>query len=282
VLYRRILYFLAVIATIALLAMPWWVDGTPFPNSAEGRYFMERLTSWSVNTAPDTIMPWVEAFRLNPVVFLLLLVAAIGLRQANQAMRTTAWTRSRRLWDERLSGMKPYSLPGPSWVTRLWSGKRYQRVLQVVKWRLLPAFAALVLFVALLVGLLAFLTQAIWSVVEPMHCEEADKARGNASGPVVFRADAVCNATGITVRRGLRYEISFRIPAGEEWNDDGFASWNTTRRTGERLDIARGIGQPFKRLVNADYMAPIMQVYPEDPEAPGARIRTRELNPIHD
>jgi uncharacterized protein (DUF2235 family) len=287
VLFRRIAYFAAVAATVALVSMPLWVDNWPLPREQDGRAVMQRLTSWSQYVPVAWLNPWIRAFEVNWVVFALLFLAAVAFSWLGGRLQGMAHTASYALWRDRI-GSGPLAPIKPGWLTRARNSKHYQRALQVVKWRILPALAALFLVLAIVWIGLAGVTQVIWAFKEPQLCAGQHPKPANRN--TIFYETADPCAALATVKRGHRYEIAVHIE--KPWRDDGLMVVPTGSRAGVHMQAAgadgdgwkrfrQALGIPYRRLIDGRYLQPIVKLRAYDNTA-GMVPRTvvHLLNPV--
>ena len=267
VLLRRIAYFAAVAATIGLLTMPLWVHGWPYPEGQDGRAVMQRLTSWSQYVPVAWLKPWIRAFEINPAWFLSLLAGVLLSGWAGGFLQGVARSRSYALWVERIDG-RSFTQPLPGLLTRLRNGKVYQRTLQIVKWRVLPALAALVLALTIVWLGLAALTQVFWAIEEPRICRGATKTEGDTATAITYSTKDACALLG-EVERGNRYEVSIEVI--EPWKDGSLPVVPTASLAGvddysepgsetRRAKAIQALGIPFRRLVDARYLQPVVKL----------------------
>jgi uncharacterized protein (DUF2235 family) len=266
VLFRRIAYFLAVTVTVALVSLPLWVDSWPYPRRQDARAVMQRLTSWSEYVPVSWAQPWIRAFEVNWVIFLILLLAALAFSWLGGRLQGKAHTESLRLWRERIAG-GALTLPLPGPLTRARDSKQYQRTLQVVKWRILPALAALFLVLVVLWLGVASATQVFWAFEEPRLCRGLHPpAKGG--NRIYYQTTNPCAALA-TVKRGHRYEIAVQIV--QPWTDAGLEVVPTGSRAGVHLQgihvegsrlkrFGQAVGIPYRRLVDGRYLQPIVKL----------------------
>ena len=259
VFWRRIAYFGAAIATFLLATLPLWANVFPYPATADGRSVLVRLSSWNDYLPVDLVRPWIAAFQINWALFFGLLTLSGALTYAGVALQGMAHSRSYTLWRERITG-KAYSFPLPGPFARFRTSRAYQRLLQSIKWRALPALAAL-----LLVGVtgwlgLAGITQIFWAFREPGLCPREPLTLFASSGEqFVFSPQEVCVRTGIRVQRAHRYEVAFREI--RPWKDDQVRV-TPAGLPASGMSWVQTLGVPYRRIVDGRYLQPVIEVRP--------------------
>ena len=269
VLWRRMAYFTTILLTLLLLAMPLWVEGAAYPTGQDGRAVMQRLTSWSQYVPVSWLAPWIHAFEVNWLAFFGLLFGALLFGHLGGVMQARARTRSYQLWRERIAGAE-YTLPLPGAVTALRNSGGYQRTLQVVKWRLLPAIAALALVAATAWLALAGVTQVLWALKEPALCPPGAAAPVQSPAKT-FSTRADCFYLG-AVERGHRYEIAIEVE--DAWSDDSVPAdpigvrrelWrDAEHKPAWGARAAQWLGAPYRRLIDGRYLQPVVKLRATD------------------
>jgi len=215
---------------------------------------------------------------VNWPAFVGLAVIAAGLGWAGSVLQGKARTRSYTLWRDRIAGnpLIDRTHPRPGRVTEIRNGVRYQRALQYIKWRALPAAAAAAL--ALVIGWLglAAFTQYSWSRDEPTLCEASATAK-----PVLhveiqrFSTSDPCMAVA-KVERGHRYEIALTVT--KPWTDYGVpadpigvrrALWAAEDVKDPPLwkRMFQWLGSPYRRVVDGRYLQPVVKLRASDRQA---------------
>ena len=278
VFWRRVVYFAAATATFLFATLPWWVNSIPYPATADGRAVMVRMTSWSRYVPIEPARPWIEAFQVNWLLFVGLLVQIGAMTYAGVALEGTSRSRSYRLWRERLTGGTLSLLP-PGLFTRLRTSRYYQRSLQVVKWRVMPVAAAFLL-VATTVWLgLAGITQAIWSLREPSLCPRQTRMQFESNAKSLsFDPRSLCTYTGVRVQREHRYEVTFKVD--QPWRDASIRATPAGVRTSDMV-WKQSLFSPFRRLADGRYLQPAVEVRPPDhADDYVPRTQVRLLDPV--
>lgn len=260
--WRRVVYFLAVLLTLVWVSLPAWIDNPLMrePDDSDGRWLIERLTSWSQPVVPDMFLPWVRALEINAYLSCGLLLGVVVLSRIGSSLRRRAWTESRVLWDRRLQ-QEPWGvdLRGfAAWRT----GMGYQRALQLLKWRIAPPLAALGMSLGMLWLLAIGATQFAWSAAENDLCKRTGIGNLRPIGTRTtfhFKTASQCVSPRLWMEQGRRYEVAFVVQ--EQWKD---ASVTTTPRGAGAYEVGVGgiVFAPMRRIVDADYLQPLLEIRP--------------------
>ncbi len=293
VFWRRAFYFLAVAATLVFVSLPAWIHTVPFPDTSAERAVVQRFVSWRHNVPTGYAEPWLVALETNWALWFATLLTAILLGNVGTHLERSARNSSHKLWHERIAG-EAYTLPGQGGFSRLRNGPFYQRGMQVLRWRILPACAALVLALSAAWLLLAAVTQIRWAVYEPALCSGGQAPEG----PVTFGTWEECRPVA-SVERGHRYRIA--ITVGDPWLDgvspDGEGgipadpmgvrpglwsekSGRVSERPGLASSVALAVGTPLRRLVDARYLQLGIKLQDRNDtrgEVPRVRLRLPDL-----
>jgi uncharacterized protein (DUF2235 family) len=275
---RRVAYFLAVLLTLVLVSLPVWIDNplTREPDANDGRWLIERLTSWSQFVVPDMLLPWVRAFEINVYLFCGLILGIVVLSWIGSSLKRSAWTESRVLWDRRLQ-REPWGIELSGFAA--WrTGRAYQWILQLLKWRIAPPLAALVMSAAIVWVLAIAGTQIAWSAAENDLCKPGakDELRPvGAQSSFGFGAWEHCVEPRLWVERGRRYEIAFA--AKESWRD---ASVETDPMGATAYEVGyRGvIFAPMRRIIDANYLQPLLEIRPQNTDDHVSKVVVKVLD----
>lgn len=270
--WRRVLYFCCAIATVLLVTMPLWAQAASRLHDG-GQFAGARLTSWSAYNPFSYIAPYIRAFQQAMGVFLLLAVLVLATNVGGAVIRANTVRHSRALWDQRLARLRaryagnvkpPWNSARPNRFTRWRTSKAYQRSMQIWKWGILPPFFALLLVVVGLDLLVVAVSQLIWSQMGEKACVVAAKPEelrtvGAVPAELTMRISTLCKPSGYKLKRGHRYEISWR--ALGEWKDlDTDADVRGVAT--EDLGIVQLLAAPARRVVDAAYLGPVMEIRP--------------------
>jgi uncharacterized protein (DUF2235 family) len=265
---RRLTYFATLVATLLLLAMPLWVPIAPTaPFLVDGRTWLASLIGLARAVAPQFLGGWIAVYEHNAFYFLVLVIAVVILLGRSTHFELQLRDQSRAIWKEVLTAPSAKQLPGRrgrSLLEKVRTSSAYQRSLQIIKWHVLPdVFGPLLLVLALWIAG-GILTQAALPKLEGGSAL-CPRAIGQPDLRLISRdffTRALCNPMLVSVRKGEHYDVSFYVV------DDWYDSNRTATPAGLPVDAfawgAGYFGEPFKRVVNAGYLQPVIEIRPPD------------------
>jgi hypothetical protein len=186
------------------------------------------------------------------------------------------------LWQRAVDLTAPVPQPLPeSGLARFRMAPRYQRGMQVFKWRVLPDFVFLpvILLVALWLGV-AGATQAYlpWLEAGPALCASAGPAPPSLTLPYtsLFTPATPCHPVGRQVEQDRRYRVELRVDAAQPWFDGGHPTDPKGLRARD-LGLAGILGAPFRRVIEANFLQPVVEIR----QPPGSwRITNAHITPL--
>jgi uncharacterized protein (DUF2235 family) len=278
---RRVQYFLTAFLTSLLATMPLWDNFLPAQHDWQvctdsrcvARPILELLDKVSGGYAG----PWVDAFARNFLIMLILLVA-IGLMLAwSRAYDLKLRSRARRAWRRALgleaTSVEPERSRGVAAIRDMdW----YQGLTVALKWHLAPAAAGLGLIVVAFMATISLLSQLALFPLSERHdvfCKEDAVHAAIGETPIAFPMDIAspCNGAGRSVVAGEVYSIRVTVLPNAVQAIDQPEGWSNARQSGASPAAGRGadlpwwrdlIGAPFKRVMLADWLAPLVAVQP--------------------
>jgi hypothetical protein len=170
--------------------------------------------------------------------------------------------KARGLWRFFLTGDTPEGRE--SSIQRFRNSRVYQRFIYLLKWYVLPDWVITpVAMVVLGWLLLSAFVQASLPLLEngTTLCRPSENASHAISRVVrTFRTRDVCSESFGLVREGQSYAVTFDVV--EPWHD---ASLPATPEGLSNGEFPRGLGYlaaPLKRVVNANYLQPLIEIRP--------------------
>jgi hypothetical protein len=274
--WRRVLYFLIVAATLALAVLPLVPEERVDPFCGDSRCYLSTAFGWWRAVLPEFAEPWIAAFQRLAGITTALIVAIFLFRGVGTALERFMRDRTRIVWSESIAGtIEAPKLWAP--IRPLRTSAAYQLALKALKWWILPFVFGFGMLLALVWAAVALIGQVHLAAGEngDLFC-----SRSNAEGPLMA-ADAPCNRLGINVQRGKSYEVDLHV------RDDWFDGSERASPLGlSALDLGPvGIGgAPFRRVVGAKYMQPLIEI--ELPQGARAfdeyrRVHIRSLDVRH-
>jgi uncharacterized protein (DUF2235 family) len=258
---RRVNYFLTIAFTLGLLSMPFL---PPSESSCVGPQcvitpvlrtvgdFLPGFTSW-----------WVDAFADRPLLFLALAIVIAWLLAHTRATERSIRDRMRALF--RLSMSAPGATPDAlqqavrerGFIRGPRSSRLYQASLQYLKWRALPAGAAVLIYMA--IGAVIYGTVSLAHRTQMVFA--AESLCGSAESGGGFSTKSICWRTGVKVEKGRLYRL--RIQVTSPWTDGDEKQYAATPigfSTNEFPWYVRVPAALMRRSINDPWFAPIVHV----------------------
>ena len=146
---RRIVYFMTVFAALYLAALPLIEKWRPGRGAASPFEIVTPLIDLLGAFLPSFTKPWLDAFRNSPGRFVVGLVAALVLMAIGGWIQRHIRDLMRTIWKQPAAA----AAPDNSWIHRLRSAGPYKAFFYILKYWILPAlFAALIFAILLYAG----------------------------------------------------------------------------------------------------------------------------------
>ena len=270
---RRAVYFANVFATSILLLWPLFAgritDADWVSASSTGwrmligsaREFLGNFIRVVAGPLPDFTDRWTTTWAGSPIIFLLLLVFIVWIGRLSTGLQTRLRDEARSIWHSAVPRIPPASagqLPAgirshlSSKLERFRNRPGFQRILQLIKWSLLPQLAALVMAIVAIWLALAVATRIAIPFLE------TDDAFCSSKTQTGFETARLCNDTGKDVRAGRDYVITFEVKA--RWKDGRYDTDPEGLTAGKMKWLVGYAGAPFRRVAYAAYLRPIAVV----------------------
>lgn len=276
VLWRRLTYFLTVIATLLLFTMPGWVGPVAgdLQLALDSRNIFGNLIRLPGELLPAFTQRWVDTWASYSVVFFGLVVAIFGLMTISKRVQLKMRDRAREIWHGCVPRIPPASAATRpkcldsrrvSGVESFRNSRGYQRAIQLLKWVILPNFV----FAPLLAGLMVIATLGVatqatlpWIERGEALCEGGDTQIVGAGVRFDFRTEALCNPAGLQVEAGTDYLITVEVV--DEWKDGSHSTTPQGLTAGDIPWLAGYAGMPLRRVIDARYLQPLAAVRVEE------------------
>ena len=298
---RRVIYFVSVVTSLALLSLPIWARGAE-SMSFGGYGELLRLPPQALDSLTlETFHGWFDGLKQHPYMTTSLIVAIVLLFKTSRQLETRLRNLSRDIWlDTRLPSLAkagPPSLcieqdgspPPPrgetgrssrakSLIYRIRNFSVYQDTLRFVRWTLLPSVVGIALLAAIALGVLsaATLGRLTWNAQDDIFCGNAWPTAASEAD-FWMTTDNPCNMSPVIVAEGQSYSISLAVPDGEEWRDGGVKATPAGLPAGELMigQLDRGfVG--MRRALDARWMQPLVYIVSEGNE--GTRTEPLQLD----
>jgi uncharacterized protein (DUF2235 family) len=258
---RRVNYFLTIAFTLGLAAMGFL---PPSESSCVGPQCVITPVLRTVGDfLPGFLARWIDAFADRPLTFLVLAAAIAWLMAHTRRTEQSIRDRMRALF--RLS----MSAPGPTpaalehaehergFIRGPRSSRLYQASLQYLKWRALPAGAAVLLYMA--IGAVVYGAVSLGHRVHlAFAAESICREHGESGG--TFSTKSVCWRTGMNVEAGQRYRLRLRVTTPWTDGDGEYAATPEGFSTHEFPWWVRTPAALLRRSINDPWFTPIVHV----------------------
>lgn len=268
--FRRTAYFATIGMFVFLLAMPFLpvVDDKKYPwfHAWLSVANDDRDLSGPVYGLLRGLLPdfahrwtdlWVSKFWLTlPLVAITIVVIALGVKFE----RTMADHYSAIYRRGAAKPVQPFRL-----ISRIIRSRRLNRTNAIWKWYVVPFIVGSVILFAAAVSILASASQAVMFFgKEKSTCklQEEPALLDSAPANFTYAPYSICNDLKVTVKAGETYHIELTSAA---WTDGeikaGPDGWERVRPSNWFWGAT---GVPFRRVARAPYLAPIVEIQPDD------------------
>jgi uncharacterized protein (DUF2235 family) len=277
--WRRILYFGTLFLTLALVLMPLWIHRASDPLFlADGRTWIGGVIRMLSMATPEFLDPLIETMANNSFYFIVLVVLIAAMMFASTRVERALRDRTRRIWREslRIGGRLPEAAP-PSFLQEIRTSKLYRRPFRMLKWTLLPAASALLILLLLAWLLFGFYTQVRLPGLErgSALCPPFAGLQPLESVSFDFSPSAACVPVGAGVVEGQRYVVDIQVT--DTWYDgelettpEGVTAWGH--------GLSGYLGVPFRRVITASYLQPVLEIRGPAGDLRGERIHIDRID----
>jgi hypothetical protein len=258
---RRVVYFLTVFATLFVAAIPYFVIYFPNVGSKSVGGFVVPIVNAAASFLPAFLEPWFVAFRNAPGLLLAGAIAVVALMGWGASLQQTIRDVSRVAWHS------PAGYPALSgWhyaVYRLRRFGAYKATFYILTHWVFPTaimfwlFSWLAFGTANTLGLVCRGTGGV-EVQAAVQPDQATASKPPAATPVTMDTQKVCNATGMKVTQGERYQITLTVTAPWQDDEDGETTPNGFNR--HQAGWVQLLGVPYRRLIWSNWFATILRV----------------------
>ena len=278
--WRRVIYFVTLAATLLLLGLPLILGVLPnAPFLTDGRTWIGGVIRLLTIVLPSFAGRWVEVYADNPFYFLLFGGFVLILLTTGTRIERRLRDEARRVWRETLHGNPVESRS--SWLQMFRTSPSYQRFLQIFKWRFLPNWVITPVTIAVATWLLfATYVQATLPFLErgSALCRPS-----SAVGEVISQVSRdffprdVCSESLGWVKQGQLYAVTFDVL--DPWYDATLLTNPEGLRAAEFPWALGYIAGPLKRVINAHYLQPLIEIRPTNGHGkPGGNVRIYPLS----
>jgi uncharacterized protein (DUF2235 family) len=246
--WRRVAYFMTVAATAVLLSIPLCPAREHLTWLGASQPTLASLVGMLDSVLPGVLEPWLDYYQQRPFQLFAGAAIVLALMAWSSRLKVAVTDRMRVVWQEhgvRATPVPPVSSPDDV-IYRLRTSHAYKRSFHVLSYHLLPNLFGLAIL-ALAAGVLPLRTlfeiRTRAGLLQASTCgQPAPQRRAGETATFAIWPHLLCNATGVTVRKGERYRVDVALPEACAV-DEGQAS-PKTRRTGAWSDRTIPIASP--------------------------------------
>jgi len=272
---RRVAYFANMFGLLVLLCLPLLQRYCPGLGAGSPFAFLVPIIDAVANYLPNLLKPWFDAFREAPERLFAGALFVGALSWYGSSLQGQIRDRMRQIW--KTPGTPALAQPD-SGIYRLRSAGAYKGSYYVLThWTLPSIFAAVIalLLLALLycaiavVGRVSFFAYDLSGQVCHASSTAIAATAQPQTPPIGIETIKLCNATGLTVKKGQTYDINLVITDpwedGHDWNEpdpvkakgietgpNGF-SW-------DKMTWRMAPGLPYRRLIASNWFATIVRI----------------------
>jgi uncharacterized protein (DUF2235 family) len=272
--WRRIIYFATLAATLLLLGLPLLLNILPeAPLLTDGRTWIGGVIRLLTIVIPSFAARWVEVYADNPFYFLLFGGVILILLGIGRWMERKLGDQARRVWRRTLDG--DAAATPVSRLQEFRTSHGYQRFLRTFKWYFLPDWVitpltvvvgAWVLFATYVQASLPFLENSD-ALCQPSPVVGAELTRVSRD----FSPREICTESLGWVKQGHRYVVTFDVL--DPWYDATLPTSPEGLPAGEFPWGTGYIAGPLKRVVDAHYLQPLIEIRPMDEDGEPGNVR---------
>lgn len=272
--WKRVCYFAVLACTVLLLAAPLTLGGQLEQIGDGGGGVLTQLAStpWVGlrRISPSLLDPWFTAYASNPWLTLALVASLTTFLGGGTDIETRLRRTSRAIW---------LSPPSPSGA-----GARRKSLTQIartnafyvalttnLRWRILPALMASIVFLLGVTALLSLgsIMRMSWAERGDIFCEGDWRPQVQAKAEYWMWTNSPCNRAPISVQKHRVYAISFIMPDEQQWYDGRVSADPSGIAAGELMPL--GLDRLFvgmRRALHAGWMQPLVYIVPAKRNGP--------------
>jgi len=277
--WRRIVYFLIVLSSLALATMPVWT-GVEAGNVSAGVFDLFRIPlRWVRTVAPRYFDWWLVAFSLRPGISVGLIGWVATLFVVSRWLEGQIRAKSRALWAEALGSRVPPTAPSAGLFARalravsdileaavrhLRTHPAYQAVIGRFRWTVLPALFGVIMLGLLVLCAVTLMTQTRLSLGERngLFCPGLWRTPA-AHGSFRFHADRACNLAPVRVTQRQTYDVIVFVPDAGAWRDGRAAATPEGIPAGHLMPLGTDIVfVGMRRALDANWMQMLVYIAP--------------------
>jgi uncharacterized protein (DUF2235 family) len=262
--WRRVIYFLTVGVTAALVLVPWLsplesVENLCSDDRCFARTFVDLALFFLPQSMRDSLDPWAS----RPVLVIVLGTAILLLITFGRRFERRFRDRVKQVWRQYLDRrLEPFA--GPTGLRGARERAGYQWTFYLVKWWVLPSLFGFASLLAVLYASVILLTQVLYAAAEPRSafCKPSAPAGVlDTVADVPFDTRSSCTDLRVDVSGGQPYRLTLKVPpftGPSPWKDGDLLADPRRGVTDRPAYIT--LFAPLKRVTSANWMQVLTEV----------------------
>ncbi|SHG45400.1 DUF2235 domain-containing protein [Bradyrhizobium erythrophlei] len=218
---RRIVYFLTVLATAALVIFPL-LKSLPASDeySSPVRWISDLIRLLS-SFLPSVADPWVNGYARSPITFVILAAVAGALTSLGVRLASQIKSDMGSIWQSTVVDGHAVSRSYDNWIYRLRNSPAYVAAKRSWKFSIGPGLSTIFFLYAgvMLLNHLAYIALDDAGFVCSENAASTRMAKGETR-VFAFNTSSVCSATGILLENGGRYAITIKSKEASWYDRD--------------------------------------------------------------
>jgi uncharacterized protein (DUF2235 family) len=208
---RRIVYFLTVLVSAALIIFPLLKSLPPSDEFSSPIRWLSDLIRLAGSFLPSIADPWLNGYARSPVTFAIVVALLTACTVAGVRLSARIQSNMGAIWQKSVASSLPTTALPDNWIYRLRTSATYVGAKRNWKFVVGPALSV---FFFVYAGLM-FVNHLAYIVLDDAGfvCSESADASRMSKGEtrkISFDASSVCSATGILLENGGRYAITIK------------------------------------------------------------------------
>jgi uncharacterized protein (DUF2235 family) len=247
---RRIVYFLTMFASVALLSVP--LLDKPALGADSPLVLLRPLIAVAAAFLPSMLAPWLEAYSAAPGYLVLGGVVVLALLELGGWLQQKIRDEMRAIW----IGRPARAGWGDSIALWIRTQPAYRIFFYWLKHQGLPSlFAILILW-----AIVALASQLVFRTRDALGAfcvSNAAGPSGQAGEAITFQTNNACMRTRVQVLKDEDYRVTIKVTA--EWFDSSIKT-DPLGFSWEKMSWVMYPALPFRRIVFAKWYAPVLRV----------------------
>ncbi|MGY3698661.1 uncharacterized protein (DUF2235 family) [Bradyrhizobium sp. USDA 3240] len=207
---RRIVYFLTVLTSAALVIFPLLKSLPASDEFSSPVRWLSDLVRLAGSFLPSSAKPWLNGYARSPLTFISIITLLAALSALSARLSAFIKSDMSAIWQNSVVGRLAVSGPSESWIYQLRKSGPYVSAKRFWKFQLGPGLSALFFVYAgvMLANHLAYI--ALDDAGFACSGSAASSMARGEKRTLVFDSSSICAATGVLLQEGGRYAISVK------------------------------------------------------------------------